>query len=96
MKKALIVSSRARHQIEKAVEWYDDQQDGLGDQLLDQIQVVFESIEQFPGSHSEIRSGIRRALVTEFQFSVFYVVREKVITVIAVIHHARDPRKWPK
>jgi len=45
---------------------------------------------------SFLRGKLRRALVQRFPFGVFYVLTERHIVVVAVLHAARDPRLWGK
>ena len=37
---------------------------------------------------------IRRAIVHRFPYGIFFVTHSEFINVIAVMHHARDPKHW--
>ena len=38
--------------------------------------------------------GVRRALIHRFPYCVFYIVIERKISVLAVMHAARNPEQW--
>jgi hypothetical protein len=35
-------------------------------------------------------------VVSRFPYLVFYVIKPQRITVLAVLHHARNPAVWPR
>lgn len=39
---------------------------------------------------------IHRALTRKFPFGVFFIVKDDVITVTAIVHLARHPKTWKK
>jgi len=91
----LTVSDRAVVEIGEAYEWYEEQLPGLGAEFLDALDDQFQRITQTPLLFSEIRRGIRRTLLAHFPYGVFYASRNDVVSVLAVIHTARNPRRWP-
>jgi toxin ParE1/3/4 len=46
--------------------------------------------------HPEVRPGVRRALLRRFPYGVFFAAGDVAITVLAVLHHRRSPRRWPR
>ena len=82
-----------------AASWYDDQQDGLGDEFLDEVQDAWETIrlapesvarhEQYSGKHE-----VRRCILKRFPFSVVFLCRPSEIYVVAVAHTRRRPLYW--
>lgn len=51
-------------------------------------------IEDNPELFGKIRGEVRRVILHKFPYGVFYIVRPELISVIAVMHHARDPKHW--
>jgi len=45
---------------------------------------------------SEVHGEVRRALLSQFPYGVFYRVESKRVVVLAVLHTARDPSLWPR
>ncbi len=82
----LRVSDRAIQEIGEAYEWYEEQLHGLGVEFIDALDVLFP----------EIRRGIRRTLLSHFPYGVFYASKGDVVSVLAVVHTARNPRCWPR
>lgn len=53
-------------------------------------------ISQTPFIYPVLYKRVRRALLFRFPYSIFFVMNPKVVTVVAVLHQARDPRRWPR
>ena len=53
-------------------------------------------VEQVPLMFPELLPAIRRTLLPRFPYGVFYTVRLDLVHVLAVIHNARDPKRWPR
>lgn len=92
----LTVSDRAVREIGEAYEWYEEQLHGLGVEFIDALDTQFQLITQTPLLFPEIRQGIRRTLLSHFPYGVFYASKSDVVSVLAVVHTARNPRRWPR
>lgn len=82
---------RAERDAEAAVEWYDGQRAGLGNEFLEALDETVASISQHPRMYPEIESNIRRALTNRFPYSVYYRPGDDEIVVLAVLHTRRAP-----
>ena len=96
MTRTLIVRSEAEADLAASKLWYEEQHDGLGARFLAEIDATFRRIEANPLAFNFVRSKLRRALVQRFPFGVFYILTERHIVIVAVLHAARDPRLWGK
>ncbi len=92
----LRVSDRAVREIGEAYEWYEEQLHGLGAEFIDALDAQLQLITQTPLLFPEIRRGIRRTLLSHFPYGVFYASKGDVVSVLAVVHTARNPRRWPR
>ena len=45
---------------------------------------------------AEVIPSVRRCLLPRFPYGLFYVIRGELVHVLAVLHEARNPRRWPK
>jgi plasmid stabilization system protein ParE len=90
----VVVLPGAERDIEAAYEWYEDRRAGLGEEFLDQIDRCFGVIAEHPAHCPVVHGTLRRALSRRFPYAVFYEAADHVITVVAVFHVARDPKKW--
>ena len=86
----------ARKELDKAVEWYNQQSPDLGMRFLGEVNVSLSRISEYPYSCAEIAPNIRRYLVNKFPYGVIYrpVEDEELIVIIAVAHLHRRPGYW--
>lgn len=89
-------SSRAVREIGAAFEWYEQQSQGLGSEFELAFELQLKRLEQVPLLYTEIFPGVRRTLLPRFPYGVFYTVKGDLVHVLAVIHNARNPRRWPQ
>jgi toxin ParE1/3/4 len=88
-------SSRALHEIGEAQEWYELQSSGLGDEFIAAMELRLKRLEQAPLLYAEVIPNVRRALLPRFPYGLFYAVRGNLIHILAVLHDARNPKRWP-
>jgi len=86
--------SEARKEFFEAVEYYEEQVVGLGDDFVDEVEKVLSVIEQQPNSGAKVTNKKRRFLVSRFPFGVIYSVKENQIVIYAVMHLRRKPGYW--
>lgn len=96
MRRRLIVRPEAQADIVAAYTWYGRQRPGLDGEFLAEVEVVLGLIETNPLLYPVIYRDIRRALTRRFPFAVFYLIDRDQISVLAVLHCARNPRLWQK
>ncbi len=87
---------RVRNDLRAAVDWYEDQRPGLGDDFIASVQSTFKSIELHPELFASVHGEVRRAIVSRFPFAVFYLIEPARTVVLRVLHTARNPELWPK
>lgn len=90
----LIFRPEARDELEKAYNWYEDQQAGLGEDFLNCVDEKIDQLLQMPESCAIVRKDVRRAVVRRFPYVIYYrIVIDRVI-VLAVLHGRTSPKKW--
>lgn len=89
-------SSRALCEIGEAQEWYELQCTGLGDEFIAAMELQLKRLEQAPLLYAEVIPKVRRALLPRFPYGLFYAVRGNLVHILAVLHDARNPKRWPK
>ena len=90
----LIFQAGVRDEIDDAYAWYERRRQGLGEDFLAALQMVFDRIGQAPEVHAPIYQTIRHCQVKRFPYAVYYRVELDRIAVIAVHHGNRDPQTW--
>ena len=88
-------SGRAVREIGDAFDWYEEQSQGLGSEFELAFELQLKRLEQVPLLYAEIIPDVRRTLLPRFPYGVFYTVKSDLVHVLAVIHNARNPRRWP-
>jgi plasmid stabilization system protein ParE len=82
--------------IEDAFDWYESERVGLGLEFLDELRATYERIEASPLKYEVLKFDIRRALTRRFPYAVYFVAEHEKVTILAVMHAARDPVRWQK
>lgn len=59
------------------------------------MELQLKRLEQAPLLYTEVTPCVRRALLPRFPYGLFYAVRGDLVYVLAVLHDARNPSRWP-
>jgi plasmid stabilization system protein ParE len=94
MTRIIRIRPEAERDVEAAYAWYEEQRPGPGREFLNDLELVYERLTEFPVMYADIYRGLRRALSKRFPVGVFYLVTETQVRVLAVVHFARNPRVW--
>lgn len=92
----LKISSAAEEDMITSFLWYEEQQKGLGEKFEFVISNLVEIIQKNPLAYQERYKNIRIAFSKKFSFGIHFYVDENTITILAVFHTSRDPKKWLK
>jgi plasmid stabilization system protein ParE len=90
----MIIRPEAEADLADARDWYERQQEGLGDAFLESVEAAFEKIDLMPELHPIISQGIRRHRTRRFPFTIYYRLEAGEVVVIGIFHSRRDPRAW--
>src|SRR5262245_8326004 len=84
----------AQREFDAAVDWYEKQQPGLGDEFIDDVRDALRRIAESPEARPFAQPPNRKALLSDFPYLIIYRVDATEIVVSAVFHTSRDPRRW--
>jgi toxin ParE1/3/4 len=73
--------------------WYRSQREGLDVELMLRIDEALERIIENPNAFPVVHRQLRRAIVRQFPFAIFYESDENEIVVFAVFHARRNPKR---
>ena len=90
----LILRPEAEVELAEAYSWYEQRVPGLGDQFILSVDAVFQAVGRSPNQYPQVFKTVRRALLHRFPYAVFFVESESRITVLAIFHAKRDPKRW--
>lgn len=93
-KRDVVVTPFADDDISEAVKWYEDQQSGLANRFLQELQGTFERLRgnpfQFPIEEDEVRQAVLRS----FPYTVYFRVNASQVVILAFLHQSRHPATW--
>lgn len=92
----VILLPEAETDLDQACAWYEGQQAGLADQLLDNVRACLQAIGSTPLMHRIVEAPFRRGIVKRFPYSIFYEVRDDIVYVHSIFQNSQDPEKWRK
>lgn len=90
----LIIHPFAEIDLQVATEWYNTQKDKLGNEFIYEVDKTLSQVVENPRQFPEILKEIRRANISRFPFSIFFVIKRNVINVFAIFHQSRNPVIW--
>jgi plasmid stabilization system protein ParE len=90
----LFLRKAARADLAEAFRWYEGQSTGLGNEFLRAVRVTPAAVARAPRQYPVAADDIRKARLRRFPYVVYFVVLRRGVSVIAVMHGRRDPRRW--
>jgi plasmid stabilization system protein ParE len=90
----LRIRSDARRDIISARDWYGRQGSGLGQRFEEELAAALSSIEEQPFLYAAVYRDVRRAMTRRFPYAIYFIVENDRLSVLRVLHQARDPRTW--
>lgn len=83
----------AEAELAEARVWYGLQGDGLDVALMLRIDQTLQRIVQAPQAYPIVYRQLRRVVVRQFPFAIFYEAAADEILIFAVYHSRRNPEK---
>jgi len=94
MKFTVRIRPRAEEDIREARDWYDRIRPELGRRFGEELDAVIGSLSTYPLIYAPIHDDIRRAMTRRFPYAVYFVAEGNRVSILRVLHQARDPREW--
>ncbi|HXB42248.1 MAG TPA: type II toxin-antitoxin system RelE/ParE family toxin [Bacteroidia bacterium] len=88
----IVFSSGAEKDFEEAADYYKQIRQGLNDDFVLCLETELEIIKRLPQIYGKAIGEARKTVLHRFPYKVYYIVRENVIIVVAIIHHKRSNR----
>jgi plasmid stabilization system protein ParE len=92
----VVFTQAARAELIEEQDWYEGEASGLGRRFRQAIDVLVERMSANPRQFPVVFKNVRRALLRRFPYSLFFVVEDNTLLVIACFHASRDPWQWQK
>ena len=84
-------SELAKLEIEDAKDYYNLQQEDLGERFKEHIKESVDTIAQFPLLYPKVTDELHRVVVHKFPYSIFYILLDETIVIVSVAHQHRKP-----
>ena len=81
-------------ELDEAVEYYNHESPGLGDEFLTEILHALDRIVRFPEAWHPCSKRTRRYLTRRFPYGVIYQKRSDEVLVVAIANLHRKPEYW--
>lgn len=94
MSNELCVSSRSRSGIQQGIEYYEEIESGLGQDLAVEVYAAIQLALAYPKAWPVLDGEVRRTLVRRFPYGVLYSEEAQRIFILAVMNLHRDPEYW--
>ncbi len=92
----LDIHPKAMADISEAAGWYEQRQPGLGERFAREVISAIDSLGRDPLLYRlrHHRLGVRWCSPVHFPYRIVYRVVDEVITIVAIIHAARQGWHW--
>lgn len=80
--------------MELAAQYYELRRPTLGGRFIDAVESALGRIIEAPETWPEVEPGLRRRLVRDFPYGVFFRTGADFIRIVAIAHLARKPGYW--
>jgi hypothetical protein len=87
----LTYHSAVQDEVDKAIQWYDERRDLLGDEFFNEVTRVLSLIEANPQAFPLAPFGRRKARLKRFPYSICYRIHTDKVRILSVCHDKRDP-----
>ena len=86
----LIIKPIVFFDVEEALDYYEQQSSGLGKRFYENFLLTLQNIQNSPTHYAFIYQSVRRCMIYNFPYKVFYTVTEHNIFILGVAHAKRS------
>jgi len=90
----IIFHPEAEQEFFDAIDYYEAQQPGLGEDYHAEVMATVLRIAQNPKAWPTLAPDIHRCLAHRFPYGVLYSIHDDTIYLVAVMHLRRHPDYW--
>ena len=81
----------AKRELDDAISWYEQRREKLGQEFSVAVERQLDRIASSPNQFAPVRGKVRRAVLRQFPFSIYFVTEIDRAVLLAVFHAKRDP-----
>ena len=94
MSRFLEIKDDAREDILSAILWYDEQQDGLGERFISDLDMAFDHLCARPQVFQAVHRHFHHLPLKRFPFVIIYKFDDATVQVYRVFHTSMNPNDW--
>jgi len=89
----LLLSSEAKQDIDEVAEYYEAQQDDLGQKFEDDLDEQLERLKSFPQMYAKFNKYARKGNLEKFPYSFYYQedMPQELVDILGVFAQVRNP-----
>lgn len=84
----------ARRELRHSGAFHKGEAPGIGREFAASVRHSIEFVREYPLSGTEFDRGTRRRFLGRFPHSLIYLAADDLVTVVALVHHRREPGYW--
>ncbi|MCW8900259.1 MAG: type II toxin-antitoxin system RelE/ParE family toxin [Gammaproteobacteria bacterium] len=84
----------AKYELDDAIDYYNFESPGLGEQFLQEILNALDRILNYPKVWHPLSENTRRCQTRRFPYGIIYSILENEILIISVSNLHREPTHW--
>ena len=97
--KPVRVEPEAKQELAAAAAWYEERREGLGLELVAEVDAVFAAIARSPSRFPlyprvALELEVRRAGARRFPYAIAFIELATAVRVLAIAHERRRPGYW--
>lgn len=90
----VVIQPEAEQDLDELYAYLEEQQSGLGFQMLSDLTETIELLEENPLLFQKIYGEMRRAVAKRFGYNLVYKVVDLEVFILAIVHGRKDPQGW--
>ena len=63
---------------------------------MEAVERVLDRVDRMPEQFPVVHRNVHRALIRRFPYAIFFIQDDSERVVLAVLHQAVNPARWPK
>ena len=91
-----VVSPAAKREIAEAFDWYSAKNNSAGKSFRSEVLAAFELISNDPEKWPLWDDRVRRYILKQYPYTVYFVAASGEVRILAVGHHRRQANYWEK
>jgi toxin ParE1/3/4 len=81
----------AETELLEAARFYEQRTEGLGDRFLHELDAAIQSIQIAPDRWRAVDGDVRRYVMRQFPYGIYYRVQDDELRILVIKHHSRHP-----